>query len=74
MLKADDLLAMDNSELQDLSTSKYVLELSYLDYCKIFWNFRERPTTVSLDKIKRELITTTAREDGKFQSDSTEIE
>jgi hypothetical protein len=39
-----------------------------------FWGFRERPTTVSLDKIKRELITTTAREDGKFQRESAEIE
>jgi hypothetical protein len=32
--------------------------------------FRERPTTISLDKIKRELITTTATEDGKFSLES----
>jgi len=86
MLKADDLLAMDSSELQESSTttsvflrpaeirrptaiasaSKYVFEFSYLNYWKILSCFRERPTTISLDKIKRGLITTTAREDGKF--------
>jgi hypothetical protein len=32
-----------------------------------FWGFRERPTTVSLDKIQREAITTTAKDDGRFE-------
>jgi hypothetical protein len=34
-----------------------------------FWGFREHPAKISLDKIKRKLITTTTTEDGKFSSE-----
>jgi hypothetical protein len=47
------------------SASKYVFFFQIFLFCLLEY-FRERPTTASLDKIKRELITTTATEDGKF--------
>jgi len=58
MLKADDLLAMDNSE-----TSVSLRPAETRRPTAISSTSKERPATVSLDKLKRGLITTTARED-----------
>jgi U4/U6.U5 tri-snRNP-associated protein 1 len=66
MLKADDLLAMDSSDPRDSSsttTSVFLRPAENRRPTAIASASKERPTTASLDKIKRELITTTATED-----------
>jgi hypothetical protein len=47
------------------SASKYVFQIFLFWLWKCLECFRERSTKPSLDKIKRELITTTTTEDGK---------
>ncbi|UJR33324.1 hypothetical protein I4U23_020774 [Adineta vaga] len=60
MLKADDLLAMDSSELQESSTSISLRPAESRRSTAIASSTKERPLSVSLNKIKRELITTNA--------------
>ncbi|CAF2325116.1 unnamed protein product [Rotaria sp. Silwood2] len=66
MLKADDLLAMDSSESRQSSTTTTSVSLRPAETRRsnaIVSTSKERPTRVSLDKVKREIITTTATED-----------
>ncbi|CAF0844189.1 unnamed protein product [Rotaria sordida] len=63
MLKADDLLAMDSSEPRESSTSISLRRAETRRPTAIVSTSKERPTTVSLDKLKREMITTTTTED-----------
>jgi len=66
MLKADDLLLMDSSESRESSTSVFLRPAETRRPTAISSTSKERPATVSLDKLKRGLITTTAREDEDF--------
>ena len=81
-LKADDLLAMNNSEASTTvsvalrpaenrrptaiaSASKYVAYMPLFDGSRLS-SFRERSSHVSLDRVKRAMITTTTTEDGEL--------
>ncbi|CAF0787426.1 unnamed protein product [Rotaria sp. Silwood1] len=67
MLKADDLLAMDSSEPRESSstttTSVSLRPAETRRPTAIVSTSKERPPTISLDKVKRKIITTTATED-----------
>ncbi|CAF3351073.1 unnamed protein product [Rotaria sp. Silwood1] len=69
MLKADDLLAMDSSEPRESSSTTTSVSLRPAETRRptaIVSTSKERPATISLDKVKRKIITTTATEDGEF--------
>ncbi|CAF0871111.1 unnamed protein product [Adineta steineri] len=63
MLKADDLLTMDSNEPEESSASISLRPAETRRSTAIASATKERPSTISLDKIKREMITTTENED-----------
>ncbi|CAF2062360.1 unnamed protein product [Rotaria magnacalcarata] len=74
MLKADDLLAMDSSEPRRTSSTSVTLRpAENRRSTAIVSTSKERPVTVSLDKIKRELITTAASDDEDMMGPNDDI-
>jgi U4/U6.U5 tri-snRNP-associated protein 1 len=74
MLKADDLLAMDSSEPRESSTTSVFLRPAEIRRSTaIASTSKEHPAKISLDKIKRKLITTTTTEDEDILGPSDDL-